>query len=439
MFSKGLKKRALIRGFGCLFLLIFFSAMSHAAVPQKINYQGYLTNAAGTPYHGAIEIRFSIYDVPSGGTALWSETQVVTVDHGVYGVNLGETTPLSLTFDAQYYLGVRVSTEPEMTPRRALASVPYALRAGSVDAAAGTISGVTAGAGLAGGGTTGSIALDVGAGTGILVGSDAVSVDTAVIQRRVSALCPAGQSIRAINLDGTVVCQIDANSGGTITGVTAGSGLTGGGNTGNITLDVGTGVGLTAGADSISVNFAGSGSAATAARSDHAHAGLYVDLSTNQTIDGVKSFSSNLLAQSNVGIGTATPTQRLEISGNVKISGSGNGLGFPDGTTQTTAVTGGGGGVPSGFMILGETSTAPGGYSSTGKTLGFPGTWAAKTAMPTARYNGAVAVVNNRIYLFGGISGANILATTENMTRQRIPGLPGPPCPLPDTGSRPGL
>lgn len=44
----------------------------------------------------------------------------------------------------------------------------------------------------------------------------------------------------------------------------------------------------------------------------------------------------------NVGIGTPTPSQTLEVVGNAKITGSGNGLIFPDGTKQSTAAAGGG-------------------------------------------------------------------------------------------------
>src|SRR5579872_4136922 len=44
----------------------------------------------------------------------------------------------------------------------------------------------------------------------------------------------------------------------------------------------------------------------------------------------------------NVGIGTATPDQALTVAGNVHISGSGNGIIFPDGTVQTSAASGGG-------------------------------------------------------------------------------------------------
>src|SRR5208282_274153 len=47
----------------------------------------------------------------------------------------------------------------------------------------------------------------------------------------------------------------------------------------------------------------------------------------------------------NVGIGTATPKQALEVSGNVKLDGAGHGITFPDGTTQTTTATGGGGNI----------------------------------------------------------------------------------------------
>ncbi len=45
----------------------------------------------------------------------------------------------------------------------------------------------------------------------------------------------------------------------------------------------------------------------------------------------------------NVGIGNTSPTEKLEVTGNVKISGTGNALKFPDGTSQTTAAAAGGG------------------------------------------------------------------------------------------------
>ncbi len=56
-----------------------------------------------------------------------------------------------------------------------------------------------------------------------------------------------------------------------------------------------------------------------------------------------------LTAAGNLGVGTTAPAQRLEVVGNLLVSGAGNGLIFPDGTKQTTA---GGGGTPSGTSIV---------------------------------------------------------------------------------------
>ena len=111
-------------------LVVLLPGVSRA-IPQKINYQGYLTNAAGVPVNGTVQMVFSIYN--AGGTALWTETQNVPVASGVYNVNLGEVTPITLAFDVPYYLGVRVGTDPEMTPRKALTSVGYAFRSVSAD------------------------------------------------------------------------------------------------------------------------------------------------------------------------------------------------------------------------------------------------------------------------------------------------------------------
>ena len=43
----------------------------------------------------------------------------------------------------------------------------------------------------------------------------------------------------------------------------------------------------------------------------------------------------------NVGIGTTKPGEQLEVGGNIAVTGTGNGIKFPDGTVQTTASTGG--------------------------------------------------------------------------------------------------
>jgi microcystin-dependent protein len=104
---------------------------AYAQVPPRINYQGVLTNSSGTPINATVSMVLKLYNVSSGGTALYSETQTVTVTNGVFNLLIGSVTPLTLPFDVQYYLGITVGTDPEMAPRQPLASVPYAIRSGT--------------------------------------------------------------------------------------------------------------------------------------------------------------------------------------------------------------------------------------------------------------------------------------------------------------------
>ena len=138
------------------------SGPTHAAPPQTISYQGYLTSSSGTPVNSppALSVVFSLYDVATGGTALWSETQSVMVVNGLYSVVLGNITQLTLPFNTQYYLGVKVGSDAEMTPRAALTMVPYAFRALAADTAAtaGIASALSGAATIAGSQVTGAIA-----------------------------------------------------------------------------------------------------------------------------------------------------------------------------------------------------------------------------------------------------------------------------------------
>lgn len=102
-------------------------------VPKLINYQGHLTDAGGQPVtNKTYSIEFRIYDVSTGGTPLWSETQTVAVSGGLFNASLGGTNPLSTTFFAgNTYLEVVVEGEV-LSPRQPITSTAYAINAGDV-------------------------------------------------------------------------------------------------------------------------------------------------------------------------------------------------------------------------------------------------------------------------------------------------------------------
>jgi len=126
-----------MKGLSNLILVIFVSliawhlqvAACYAEIPHLINYQGKLTDSGGQSVTGTKSIIFKIYNVASGSTPLWQETQSVTVSKGVFNVLLGSVVALDLPFDVPYYLTMQVGTDPEMTPRQRISSVGYAYRA----------------------------------------------------------------------------------------------------------------------------------------------------------------------------------------------------------------------------------------------------------------------------------------------------------------------
>jgi hypothetical protein len=111
-------------------LLVFWSCVLNAQVPRTLNYQGYLTNPSGAAINNpALSLMFKLYSVASGGTALYSETQSVIVSNGIFNALIGSSTPLNLSFDQPYFVGITIAGEPtEMAPRQPLAASPYAVR-----------------------------------------------------------------------------------------------------------------------------------------------------------------------------------------------------------------------------------------------------------------------------------------------------------------------
>lgn len=132
---------------GALLLSPFVARAADGKPPEVMSYQSFLVDAANVPLGNAspanYTIEFRIYDVSEGGSAIWGESQVVTVDKGYFNVLLGQGTALSgvnhaalsTLFSASKasdrYIGLTVSGvgSGELAPRLRLVGSPYAFLA----------------------------------------------------------------------------------------------------------------------------------------------------------------------------------------------------------------------------------------------------------------------------------------------------------------------
>ncbi len=116
-----------------LFIICFLTCASqiYAQFNPTLNIQGILKKSDGVAIEdGVYSLTFKLYTVSAGvDPAIWTEMQpAVAVSSGIYSTTLGSITPLTLSFNQLYYLGVTVGAGPmELTPRTLLTSAPYAL------------------------------------------------------------------------------------------------------------------------------------------------------------------------------------------------------------------------------------------------------------------------------------------------------------------------
>lgn len=109
------------------FILTLFSfiGLASASIPQLIAFQGKLTDKNGALINGSTAMTFNIYTTSTGGSSLYTETQTINVQDGLVSALIGSVTALTLPFDQQYYLGITVASDSEMSPRLALSAAPY--------------------------------------------------------------------------------------------------------------------------------------------------------------------------------------------------------------------------------------------------------------------------------------------------------------------------
>lgn len=193
-----------------------------AQVPGVLGYQGRLLKLDGSPETGVLSLEFALYDASAGGSARWTEQQQVALSDGFYAVVLGTVTaiPLAVLDGGDKYLQVAVGGTA-LSPRQRVASVAYAVRAGTAASVVG--------------GTVDATSLTVGGAGGVTISSTGVSVGGSQVIDSAGKLTAAS---------------------GALTSIAVGPGLTGSGTT----------------PSPLAVSFGGAGAAATASRSDHAHA-----------------------------------------------------------------------------------------------------------------------------------------------------------------------
>ena len=130
-----------------LFLFFVLIIPTVLAIPTNISIEGVLEDNSNSPITTSKSVRFSIYPALTGGTAIFTQTNTIVPDSkGRFNQILSN---VNLNFTNQFYLGVKISTDAEATPRVTLTSVPYSFKSNSTDylIAGGTLAGNTFAAG----------------------------------------------------------------------------------------------------------------------------------------------------------------------------------------------------------------------------------------------------------------------------------------------------
>lgn len=189
-------------GVGLVLLLpivLILTAPVQAAINSQINFQGKLTNSDGTNVtDGTYSIRFRIYNHPSNDAAnacaanscLWEETQgSVSVTDGIFQVALGSGTALpgSVDFNTSgLYLGVKVASDAEMTPRIQFTAAPYAFNSSALSGIAST--------GFVQLGQSASAQTDSSTNSGIFINKTGASGNILELQKSASSVFTIGNT-----------------------------------------------------------------------------------------------------------------------------------------------------------------------------------------------------------------------------------------------------
>jgi hypothetical protein len=255
------------------------------AMVQGIPYQGKLADSSGQPVDGPVQMVFRIwYD--SISSVGWAETQsVVNVQGGLFNVLLGSVNPIPTNLFHMHEsvsLGIQVGEDGEMHPRIPLAHVPFAYGARRAWYAFDAQRAETADYALAAGSAPNPSKWEEN-GSSVYRGSGNVGIGTATPEER----------LHVRQSSGAVKAKIQSATGDA-----------------DLVVDAG-------GANNASVEFHRDGAYAGGIGYDASRSNLFI------YHNGTVAFKNGM-----VGIGTFTPTNHLEVHGNVLVTGQVRGT-FP--------------------------------------------------------------------------------------------------------------
>ncbi len=190
-------------------MFVMVNVMAQTPLGTEITYQGELKDNLDNPLTGQYDFKFVAFDTLNDGTGNLLGTVIldnVQVTNGVFTTQLDLGSGIFIGDKVWLEINVRVGTSTggftQLLPRQQVTATPYATHAQFVGADA--ISDLEI--------QDGSItAADLGVDS---VGASEISanavgtseIDSAQVQRRVTGSCAAGDFITSVNEDGTVTC-----------------------------------------------------------------------------------------------------------------------------------------------------------------------------------------------------------------------------------------